>query len=127
MADVEGVIRERLAEIDAEKRRLETALAELTGAKVQRGRRKRTASTSRRIGSARRAKPGERRQQVLTHLDKNPGARPSEIASAIKASPNQVHSLIAKLRQEKLVRNRGKGYGVARAAESSSAKSPASA
>ena len=119
MADIEGVIRERLAEIDSEKRRLETALAELTGARGPRGPRKRATSTSRRAGSTRRAKPGERRQQVLTHLEKNPGARPSEIASAIKASPNQVHSLIAKLRQEKLVRKRGKGYGLARAAVSS--------
>ena len=74
-------------------------------------------------GAARR---GERPRQVLAHLERNPGARPSEIASAIKALPNQVHSVIAKLRTDKLVRKHGKGYGLARSAKASTqAKSPA--
>lgn len=125
MADVKGVIRARIAEIDSEKRHLEAALAELTGEQRSRRRRTRTTSTSRRTPKAKRAKPGDRPKQVLAHLEKNPGARATEIAGAIKASPNQVHAVIANLRKEKLVRKSGKGYGLARAAEpSKSAKSP---
>lgn len=125
MADVQGVIRERIAEIDSEKRHLEAVLAELTGEPRSRRRRRRATSTSRRTSKAKRAKPGDRPKQVLAHLEKNPGARASEIAGAINASPNQVHAVIAKLRKEKLVKNSGEGYGLARAAKSSkSAKSP---
>ena len=119
MADVEGVIRERLAEIDSEKRKLETALAELTSRQPRSRRRKATGTNPRKASGARRAKAGERPRQVLAHLENNPGARPSEIASAIKASPNQVYAVIAKLRTDRLVRKRGKGYGLARAAQPS--------
>ena len=125
MADVQGVIRERIAEIDFEKRQLEAVLAELTGERGTRRRGRPGTSTSRRTPKAKRAKPGERQKQVLAHLEKNPGARPTDIASAIETSPNQVHAVIAKLRKEKLVRKRGKGYGLARAATSPrSARSP---
>lgn len=119
MADVQGVIRERIAEIESEKRRLEAALAELTGERRNR-RRAKPRAASRRVTPAKaaRAKPGERRKQVLGHLEKNSGARASEIAEAIGASAKQVHGVIAKLRAEKLIRKRGKGYGLARGAQS---------
>lgn len=119
MADVPGVIRERIAEIDAEKRHLEAVLAELTGERRARRRQRRAAPTSKGTSTAKRVKRGDRPLQVLAHLEKNPGARASEVAGAIKASPNQVHAVIAKLRKDKLVRKRGKGYGLARAAQSS--------
>ena len=101
----QDAIDERLREIKAEQTRLERALKSLqTGAPAR--------SSSRRGSSAAgsRAPRGQRRQQVLDHLQKNAGARPSEIAKAIGASPNQVHGLIRKLRDEKLLRKSGKGY-----------------
>jgi predicted transcriptional regulator len=120
MADVEGVIRERIAELEAERTKLEAALAALTGRGQGSRQAKRRASparsTSRRAGT--RARPGQRRSQILGHLEKNPGARPSEIASSIGASSQQVSAVIRKLHAEKLVRKRGNGYGLSRAGQS---------
>jgi DNA invertase Pin-like site-specific DNA recombinase len=116
MADVERVIRERIAELEAERTKLEAALAALTGRRQAKRRASPARSTSRRVGA--RAKPGQRRSQILGHLEKNPGARPSEIASSIGTSSQQVSAVIRKLHAEKLVRKRGNGYGLSRAGQS---------
>jgi hypothetical protein len=44
---------------------------------------------------------------------KEPRCAREKIARAINASPNQVHAVIAKLRRDKLIRERGNGYGLA--------------
>jgi hypothetical protein len=125
MTQVVEVIRKRLAEIDAqltslqrERGTLERALADLdgsgeTGTSAARNRRVRQA----RPGLRKRAPRGQRRQQVLEHLDKRPGARPAEIAQSIDVSNSQVSGLIAELRKEKLVVKRGKGYALKSAAK----------
>ena len=68
-----------------------------------------TTKMARRYG---RAPRGQRRQQLLTALKANPGARPSEIAREIGVSANQVHGLIKAARKDKLVVKRGKGYAL---------------
>lgn len=115
MADVEAVIRERIGELEAEKARLEAALSALR-AQPPGNRRRRRASSATKSSSGKRAgraKPGERRDQILAHLKTNPGARASEIAADVGISGGQVHAVIRKLRDEKLVRKRGQGYGLA--------------
>jgi hypothetical protein len=120
MADVEGVIRERIAELEAERTKLQAALAAITGRGQGRrqARRRPSAGRSTSRGAGARAKPGQRRSEVLGHLEANPGARPSEIASSIGASSQQVSAVIRKLHAEKLVRKRGNGYGLSRAGQS---------
>ena len=59
-----------------------------------------------------RAPRGQRRNELLAAIKANPGTRPSELASAIGVSANQVHALIAKARKDKLLVKRGKGYAL---------------
>jgi hypothetical protein len=118
MADVKAVIRERIAELDDERTKLQAALEALTGEERRRPRRRGSSGRSAVPNAGARAKPGQRRSEVLSHLRKNPGARPSEIASSIGASAQQVSGVIGRLRSEKLVRKRGKGYGLSRRGQS---------
>jgi hypothetical protein len=102
----QAVITERLGEIETESKQLQRALASLRGRPAARTRR----SPSRSASVRSRAPRGERRRQVLDHLKHNAGATPVEIGKAIDASPNQVHGIVRKLRDEKLLRKSGKGY-----------------
>jgi hypothetical protein len=120
------LIESRLAEIEAEARELERAVASLGGKSTSpRGRRpgkaatddpratRDTKRTSRsRRGATKRAARGERRVQLLAAIEATPGARPSELATVIGIRPTQVSVLIAKARSENLVVKSGKGYAL---------------
>lgn len=103
------LIRERIHEIDADKKQLEASLAALTGKSATK---KRGPDRPRASNNGRKNAPrGQRREQLLAHLEQNPGARPSQIAKALGVSPNQVSGLLRKGREDKLVRKvRGGGY-----------------
>jgi hypothetical protein len=121
------MIENRIQEIDKETARLRQALAELTGGGGGRGRRVRGSARKRSSGRrARKIAPrGQRREQLLAHLEKNPGARPAEIAKAMGTTPANVQNVLRKARQEKVVRRRrGGGYALAPPA---SATTPAAA
>jgi hypothetical protein len=115
------VIQSRLAELDAEAKDLEHALASLGERATPRRHRGRPehamaapANAKPRAARkrAKRAPRGARREQLLAAIKANPGARPAELARAIGISANQVHSLIAKARAEKLLVKKGKGYAL---------------
>jgi DNA-binding transcriptional ArsR family regulator len=109
-----NAIEGRIQEIEEEAARLRSALAALVEGASKRGNVQRQGSASR--PSARRRKvapPGRRREQLLSHLEKNPGAKPSEIAKAIGATPANVQNVLRKAREDKLIRrNRGGGYAL---------------
>jgi DNA invertase Pin-like site-specific DNA recombinase len=129
-----AVIQSRLAELNAEARDLERALASLgegSAPRRPRGRPKKAAATptkakpraprkrkaakgapKQRGRKAGRAPRGQRRDELLAAVKANPGARPSELARALGISANQVHSLIAKARAEKLLVKKDKGYAL---------------
>ena len=95
------LIQSRLADLDAEAKSLERALASL-GEGV---------STKRRPGRPRKRAPrGQRREQFLAALAKSPGAKVSEIAEELGISANQTHTLAGRLHQQKAIRKSGKGY-----------------
>jgi hypothetical protein len=119
--DARRLIESRLAELQAEARQLERALASLgEGSGPSRRRPGRPSSSAApakprhtlapRRKRARRAARGQRREQLLAAIEANPGARPSEIARAIRISPTQVSVLIAKARAEKLIVKKRDGY-----------------
>jgi hypothetical protein len=127
--DARKLIESRLAEIEAEARRLERAVASLGEGSGRRRRRpgrspKRvspvpTSAPSKprsRLGGKRkagkRAARGQRRDELLAAIKATPGARPSEFAKTIGVAPPQVHALITKARAEKLIVKRGKGYAL---------------
>jgi hypothetical protein len=126
--DARRLIETRLAEIEAEARRLERAVASLgegSGRRRHPGRSPKRVSPvptsapskpKRPVGgrrkAGRRAARGQRRDELLAAIKAGPGARPSDLAKAIDVGPPQVHALIAKARAEKLIVKRGKGYAL---------------
>jgi hypothetical protein len=113
------LIQTRLAELNAEARDLERALASLGERATPRrrpGRPKKAATTPAkakpRAARKRKSAKGQRREQLLAAVKANPGARPSELARAIGVKPAQAHNLIAKARKEKLLVKKGKGYAL---------------
>jgi hypothetical protein len=130
--DARRLIETRLAEIEAEARSLERAVAILgEGSSSRRhrpGRRPKDATDAspplpgprhrapRRRKGGKRAARGQRRNELLTAIKATPGGRPSELAKAIGVRPTQVHALIAKASADKLIVKRGKGYRLTSAA-----------
>jgi hypothetical protein len=127
ISDACQLIQSRLADLDAEAKQLERALATLgewSAPKRRPGRRSKrvAAATStppkpkrqapRKRKSAGRAPRGQRREQLLAAIKASPGARAADLAKAIGVKPTQVHALIAKARAEKLIVKRANGYAL---------------
>jgi len=125
--DARRLIESRLAEIEAEAKRLGRVLDNLGEEGSRRiGRRtgqplklattptsaspksERPVAPKRKVGK--RAARGQRRDDLLVAIKADPGARPSELAKSIGIRPAQVSVLIAKARAEKLIVRRGQGY-----------------
>ena len=119
--DARNLIQSRLADLDAEAKRLERALAGLgegSGRSRRPGRPRRSAAATsappkpKRRGSRKRAARGQRREELLVAIKASPGARPSELAKEMGVRSTQVSVLIAKARADKLVINKGEGYAL---------------
>jgi predicted Rossmann fold nucleotide-binding protein DprA/Smf involved in DNA uptake len=100
-------IETRLHELEDEARRLRDALASLGGHRPSTARRR-----TRRRSTTRRAPRGQRQQQFLDAVKKNPGVPVSEIAKEIGVSPQQLYPVAHRLRERGEIRKRGKGYTV---------------
>ena len=107
VADARELIRDRLRAIEEERKRLELALKHLaqtgtSGSSAGRRWRPSTRARSQGLAEARSrsrrkvARAGERRRQLIAHLEEHPGARPSQIAKAIETSPANVHNVLRK-------------------------------
>lgn len=108
-----ALIETRLRELIAEAEKLERALISMgEGTRRRATPQRKTAGAKGRRKSSVRAPRGQRRSQLLAAIKANPGARPSELAREIGISANQVYSLIAKARADKLVVKKGKGYAL---------------
>jgi sugar-specific transcriptional regulator TrmB len=109
-----SLIEDRLKELDDERRRLESTLADITRGRVGRRRPGRPrGSTTRRTG-ARGRRRGRRRStrsdQAVKHVQANPGITASEIATKMRIKPNYVYRVMGDLQKQGKVRKRGKGY-----------------
>ncbi|MQA74208.1 MAG: hypothetical protein GEU88_07705 [Solirubrobacterales bacterium] len=102
------LIRARISELDAERAKLERALASLTGGSAGRRRAARpTASAPRR---RRRRRGGTRADQAVKLVTSNPGISASEIAARMKIQPNYLYRVLAELEREGKVRKDGRAY-----------------
>ncbi len=126
--DARQLIESRLADLDAEVKRLERAVGSLGEGGGQGRRRlgrpakgvtakpaapsKPKRRASRKPKGAKRAMRGQRQEEFLAAVGSNPGARPSELATTIEIRPTQVHALIANAKAQKLIVKRGKGYAL---------------
>jgi hypothetical protein len=124
IADARNLIQSRLAEIDAETRRLERAVASLgegSGRGRRRGRSPKATAASpspkpkrraARQRKAARAARGERQAQLLEAIKANPSHGPAEHARTLGVASSQVHALLRKAQAEKLISKRGVGYAL---------------
>jgi hypothetical protein len=110
------LIEARLRDLEDEAKGLHRALQSLGDkAPAKRSGRPRGKSP-RRSKAAKRAPRGRRRQQFLDAVKENPGATPSEIATAIGVKPNQVYALARGLQKDRAIRKSGKGYRLSKKA-----------
>jgi predicted HTH transcriptional regulator len=107
-----SLIEDRIKELDDERRRLESTLADITGGRIGRRRRGRPRGAARRRTTARRG--GRRRttraDQAARQVKNNPGITASEIAKKMRIQPNYVYRVMGDLQKQGKVRKKGKGY-----------------
>ena len=122
--EARDLVLKRLAELDDERKRLERALAELGGKAVRRspgrprGRKagaKASAKTS--AKSSRKATPrrrkrrgGNRADQAVKLITKQPGISASDIAKTMKIKPNYLYRVLGDLEKEGRVKKDGRQY-----------------
>ncbi|MFL5820335.1 MAG: winged helix-turn-helix transcriptional regulator [Solirubrobacteraceae bacterium] len=106
-------IESRLADLRDEVKRLETALAALTGTRRgagrPRGARRRSTDGRRRRGG-RRARGGTRGAQAERLVKQNPGVTISELAKRMGITPNYLYRVMPQLEKEGKVRKRDRGW-----------------
>lgn len=115
------LIRKRLREVEQERAQLERALEALGDSGAGNRRRassgkstgRATRSRGRRSSGRRQIAPaGQRRQELVDYLSKNPGARPVEIAGALKVTPANVQNVLRKALSDGAIEKRGRVYSV---------------
>jgi sugar-specific transcriptional regulator TrmB len=116
--EARDLVQKRLAELDEERKRLERALVELGGAGVRRrpGRprgKKAKASTSKAKATPRKRRKrrgGNRADQAVKLITKQPGIGASDIAKAMKIKPNYLYRVLGDLEKEGRVKKKGRQY-----------------
>jgi predicted HTH transcriptional regulator len=101
------LLRDRIRELDAERRKLERALANLTGGPVGRrgpGRPRQTGTRTR------RRRGGTRADQAVRLIKANPGITASEIAKKMRIQPNYLYRVLADLQKDGNVKKSGRSY-----------------
>ncbi|MGA8745066.1 MAG: winged helix-turn-helix transcriptional regulator [Solirubrobacterales bacterium] len=118
--EARSLVQKRLAELDAERKRLEGALANLGGKAV--GRRpgrprgsgsKKSATTTKPASPSprrRRRRGGTRADQAVGLIEKNPGISASQIAKSMKIKPNYLYRVLGDLEKEGRVKKSGRQY-----------------
>jgi hypothetical protein len=115
---VEKLIRERLAELGDEERRLERALEHLSAngdGRASEPRRRRSTAPRSSAGAprgAKRAAPGERQRQLVDAVRKMPGASVNELADAIGVGSTQVYGMVRSLESKGEIRKKAQGFVV---------------
>jgi hypothetical protein len=110
VAEAADILRARIRELDAERAKLERALASLTdGREGKRGpgrpRGSRATGTRRR-----RRRGGTRADHALKLIAAKPGISASEIARELKIKPNYMYRVLAELQKDGTVRKDGRAY-----------------
>jgi DNA invertase Pin-like site-specific DNA recombinase len=112
-----SLLRNRLRELDSERKKLERALSNLTGGRLGRrgpGRppkstKAKPAATPRR----RRRRGGTRADQAVRLIKQNPGISAAEVAKKMKIKPNYLYRVLGDLQKEGRVKKSGRSYTAA--------------
>jgi DNA invertase Pin-like site-specific DNA recombinase len=118
--EARSLVEKRLAELDAEHKRLERALAHLGGKAVGRRPGRPRGSVSKKTATAtasprrrRRRRGGTRADQAVSLVEKRPGISASEIAKTMKIQPNYLYRVLGDLEKEGRVKKKGRQYHAA--------------
>jgi hypothetical protein len=106
--EARALVEKRLSELEGERRRLERALADLTGGRVGRRRPGRPRGSA--GGGRRRQRGGTRADQAVKIVQANPGITASEMARQMKIKPNYLYRVLGDLQKEGKVSKRGRKY-----------------
>lgn len=112
LTEARELVQRRLNDLDAERQRLERALAELNGGKPKprRGRPPALPAAPRR---RRRRRGGTRADEAVKLIEKTPGIGASDIAKAMKIKPNYLYRVLGDLEKEGRVVKDGRKYSPA--------------
>jgi predicted HTH transcriptional regulator len=108
-----GLLRSRLRELDAERKKLERALANLTGGRLgRRGPGRPRGSTSAKA-APRPRRSGTRADQAVRLIKANPGITAAEVAKKMRIKPNYLYRVLGELQKEGRVKKSGRSYTAA--------------
>ena len=111
VAEAADLLRARLRELDAERARVERAVASLTdGREGKRGPGRPRGSTARAGGRRRRRRGGTRAEHAVKLITAKPGITASEIARELKIKPNYMYRVLSDLQKEGKIRKDGRAY-----------------
>jgi DNA invertase Pin-like site-specific DNA recombinase len=105
-----NLLKERIRELDTERRKLERALANLTGGRV--GRRGPGRPPGSKGGASRRRgrRGGTRSDQAVRLIKANPGITASEVAKKMRIQPNYLYRVLGDLQKDGKVKKSGRSY-----------------
>jgi predicted HTH transcriptional regulator len=110
VAEAADLLRARLRDLDAERAKLERALASLTeGREGKRGPGRPRGSTN---GGTRRRRRrgGTRAEHAVRLITEKPGITASEIARELKIKPNYMYRVLSELQKDGKVSKNGRAY-----------------
>jgi hypothetical protein len=111
VAEAAKILRVRLRQLDAERAKLERALASLTdGREGKRGPGRPRGSSPGGGTRRRRRRGGTRSEHALKLIGQKPGISASEIARELKIKPNYMYRVLSELQKDGKVRKDGRAY-----------------
>jgi predicted HTH transcriptional regulator len=112
-----SLLRNRIRELDNERKKLERALSNLTGGRLgRRGPGRPPKSASARPTSTtkpRRRRRGTRADQAVRLIKQNPGISAADVAKKMKIKPNYLYRVLGDLQKEGRVKKSGRSYTAA--------------
>jgi DNA invertase Pin-like site-specific DNA recombinase len=111
-----SLLKSRIRELDDERKKLERALANLTGGRLGRrgpGRPPGRPPASKRAAAPRRRRGGTRADQAVRLIKANPGITAAEVAKKMRIKPNYLYRVLGDLQKEGRVKKSGRTYTAA--------------
>jgi DNA invertase Pin-like site-specific DNA recombinase len=109
-----SLLRARIRELDTERKKLERALANLSGGRLGRRGPGRPPGSGRKAAAApRRRRRGTRADQAVRLIKANPGISASDVAKKMRIKPNYLYRVLGDLQKEGRVKKSGRSYTAA--------------
>jgi hypothetical protein len=108
------LLRNRIRELDSERKKLERALSNLTGGRIGRrgpGRPRGTGNAT--TTPTRRRRRGTRGDQAVRLIKANPGITAADVAKKMRIKPNYLYRVLGELQKEGRVKKSGRTYTAA--------------